>query len=152
MRMAEILHRLGYISRNHAVAVTRTISSGSTSGTPRRRPRRCSSAPSSALLGTRNRGRNPLSLDPEHREFEAKKEFGAECRDRRNQRRNKALLIWRTVCQVSSVHAPLVAAVEGLVEGCSGGEASGEVLDVGQSHMRGLATPGPWLRRWLARV
>jgi len=48
--------------------------------------------PSSALLGTRNRGRNPLSLDPEHREFEAKKEFGAECRDRRNQRRNKALL------------------------------------------------------------
>src|SRR5450631_400454 len=46
----------------------------------------------SALLGTRNRGRNPLSLDPEHREFEAKKEFGAECRDRRNQRRNKALL------------------------------------------------------------
>jgi hypothetical protein len=33
-----------------------------------------------------------LSLDPEHREFEAKKEFGAECRDRRNQRRNKALL------------------------------------------------------------
>src|SRR5450755_2519874 len=92
MRMAEILHRLGYISRNHAVAVTRTISSGSTSGTPRRRPRRCSSAPSSALLGTRNRGRNPLSLDPEHREFEAKKEFGAECRDRRNQRRNKALL------------------------------------------------------------
>src|SRR5450755_1666634 len=92
MRMAEILHRLGYISRNHAVAVTRTISSGSTSGTPRRRPRRCSSAPSSALLGTRNRGRNPLSLDPEHREFEAKKEFGAACRDRRNQRRNKALL------------------------------------------------------------
>src|SRR5450755_1741744 len=44
-------------------------------------------APSSALLGTRNRGRNPLSLDPEHREFEAKKEFGAECRDSRNQRR-----------------------------------------------------------------
>jgi len=33
-----------------------------------------------------------LSLDPEHREFEAKKEFGAACRDRRNQRRNKALL------------------------------------------------------------
>jgi hypothetical protein len=33
-----------------------------------------------------------LSLDPEHREFEAKKEFGAECLDRRNQRRNKALL------------------------------------------------------------
>jgi hypothetical protein len=63
-----------------------------------------------------------------------------------------SLLIWRNVCQVSSVHAPLVAAVGGLVEVCSGGEASGEVLDVGQSHMRGLATPGPWLRRWLARV
>jgi hypothetical protein len=53
---------------------------------------------------------------------------------------------------VSSVHAPLAAAVGGLVEVCSGGEASGEVLDVGQSHMRGLATPGPWFRRWRARV
>jgi hypothetical protein len=53
---------------------------------------------------------------------------------------------------VSSVHAALVAAVGGLVEVCSGGEASGEVLDVGQSHMRGLATPGPWFRRWRTRV
>jgi hypothetical protein len=45
-----------------------------------------------------------LSLDPEHREFEAKKEFGAECRDRRNQRRNKVLLDDRsvTVTQVLS--------------------------------------------------
>ena len=67
-------------------------------------------------------------------------------------RRDHALLIWRNGCQVSSVHAPLVAAVGGLVEVCSGGEASGEVLDVGQSHMRGLATPGPWFRRWRARV
>jgi hypothetical protein len=32
------------------------------------------------------------------------------------------------------------------------GEASGEVLDVGQSHMRGLATPGPWFRRWRTLV
>src|ERR1019366_4090486 len=37
----------------------------------------------------------------------------------------RALLIWRNVCQVSSVHAPLAAAVGGLVEVCSGGEASG---------------------------
>ena len=36
--------------------------------------------------------------------------------------------------------------------GCSGGEASGEVLDVGQSHIRGLVTPGRWFRRWLTRV
>jgi len=94
-----------------------------------------------------------LSLDPEHREFEAKKEFGAECRDRRNQRRNKALLIWRNVCQVSSVDSsPSVPPLGVGGKVCSGGEASGEVLDVGQSHMRGLATPGPWLRRWLARV
>ena len=35
---------------------------------------------------------------------------------------------------------------------CSGGETPGEVLDVGQSHMRGLATPGRWFRRWLTRV
>ena len=48
---------------------------------------------------------------------------------------------------------PSLLPLGGLVEVlCSGGEASGEVLDVGQSHMRGLATPGPWLRRWLARV
>jgi hypothetical protein len=36
--------------------------------------------------------------------------------------RSCSLLIWRNICQVSSVHAPLVAAVGGLVEGCSGGE------------------------------
>ncbi len=54
---------------------------------------------------------------------------------------------------MSSVECPLGGVVWG-VGGrcCSGGEASGEVLDVGQSHMRGLATPGPWLRRWLTRV
>jgi len=63
------------------------------------------------------------------------------------------VLIWRSVCQVSSVECPLGAVVWGVGETCcSGGEASGEVLDVGQSHMRGLATPGPWLRRWLTRV
>ncbi len=63
------------------------------------------------------------------------------------------VLIWRSVCQVSSVECPPRCCRLGVGETCcSGGEASGEVLDVGQSHMRGLATPGPWLRRWLTRV
>jgi len=56
------------------------------------------------------------------------------------------VLIWRSGCQVSSVDAPLVACVG--VGGCARvGRASGEVLDVGQAHMRGLTTPGPWFRR-----
>ena len=46
-------------------------------------------------------------------------------------------LIWRAVCQVSSVHAPLVVAVAGLAEVCSGGEASGEVLSTSVSLIRG---------------
>jgi hypothetical protein len=63
------------------------------------------------------------------------------------------VLIWRSVCQVSSIECPPRCCRLGVGETCcSGGEASGEVLDVGQSHMRGLATPGPWLRRWLTRV
>ena len=45
-------------------------------------------------------------------------------RSARPERARTALLIWRNGCQVSSVHAPLVAAVGGLVEVCSGGEAS----------------------------
>ena len=66
---------------------------------------------------------------------------------------NDVVLIWRSVCQVSSVECPPRCCRLGVGETCcSGGEASGEVLDVGQSHMRGLATPGPWLRRWLTRV
>ena len=63
------------------------------------------------------------------------------------------VLIWRSVCQVSSVEcSPRCCCLGVGGRCCSGGEASGEVLDVGQSHMRGLATPGPWLRRWLTRV
>ena len=61
-------------------------------------------------------------------------------------------LIWRNVCQVGSVDCSAVVAAGGWWKGCSGGEAPGEVLDVGQSHMRGLATPGPWFRRWRTRV
>ena len=54
---------------------------------------------------------------------------------------------------MSSVECPPRCCRSGVGEKCcSGGEASGEVLDVGQSHMRGSATPGPWLRRWLTRV
>ena len=63
------------------------------------------------------------------------------------------LLIWRSVCQVSSVECSAVVDAGGWLRAARvGGEASGEVLDVGQSHMRGLATPGPWLRRWRTRV
>ena len=63
------------------------------------------------------------------------------------------LLIWRSVCQVSSADWPLGAVGRGAGEaGCLGGEATGEVLDVGQSHMRGLATPWRGFRRWLTRV
>ncbi|MGZ6623875.1 MAG: DegT/DnrJ/EryC1/StrS family aminotransferase, partial [Solirubrobacteraceae bacterium] len=62
------------------------------------------------------------------------------------------LLIWRTVYQVSSVDGPLVAGVGVGGTGCSGGKAPSDVLDVGQSHMRGLATPGRWFRRWLTRL
>jgi len=58
-------------------------------------------------------------------------------------KRDGELLIWRSVCQVSSVECSAVVDAGGWCRGCSGGEASGEVLDVGQSHMRGLATPGP---------
>jgi hypothetical protein len=53
---------------------------------------------------------------------------------------------------VSSVDGPLVAVVGVGAAGCLGGETPGVVLDVGQSHMRGLATPGRWFRRWLTRV
>jgi hypothetical protein len=63
------------------------------------------------------------------------------------------LLIWRSVCQVSSVECPPRCCRSGVGEtGCLGGETSGEVLDVGQSHMRGLATPGRWFRRRRTRV
>jgi MFS family permease len=59
-----------------------------------------------------------------------------------------ALLIWRNVRQVSSVDCPPRCCRLGVGgKGCSGGETPGEVLDVGQSHMRGLATPGRWFRR-----
>jgi MFS family permease len=59
-----------------------------------------------------------------------------------------ALLIWRDVRQVSSVDCPARCCRLGVGgKGCSGRETPGEVLDVGQSHMRGLATPGRWFRR-----
>jgi hypothetical protein len=65
----------------------------------------------------------------------------------------RELLIWRSVCQVSSVECSPRCRCSGVGEaGCLGGEASGEVLDVGQSHMRGLATPWRGFRRWLTRV
>ena len=64
-----------------------------------------------------------------------------------------ALLIWRDVRQVSSVECPPRCCRSGVgATGCSGGETPGEVLDVGQSHMRGLATPGRWFRRRRTRV
>ena len=40
LRMAEILHRLGYVRKGHLVAVTRDDWSVNTSVTPRLRPRK----------------------------------------------------------------------------------------------------------------
>jgi len=69
------------------------------------------------------------------------------------EQRKQHVSIWRSGCQVSSVECRPRCCRSGAGEAeCSGGEAPGEVLDVGQSHMRGLATPGRWFRRWLTRV
>jgi hypothetical protein len=63
------------------------------------------------------------------------------------------LPIWRNACQVSSVHAP---------PRCGRWGVGGSVLGWGRRRAkfstsvsltcRGVATPGPWLRRWRARV
>ena len=52
LRMAEILHRLGYVETPAWSRSRATTSSASTSATPRPRPRRCSSAPPAACCSS----------------------------------------------------------------------------------------------------